>query len=147
MRSRRGYTVIELLVVILLAGVVAGATMPRVGRSLAQQRLQQAGSVVSADLRLAHSMAVRRSAPVRVEVDTAQRSVRVRNFSGTDTTFSVRRLGPETEFGVQRLSADATSVVVYPNGLSSSTITITLRAAGYVRRVRMSPAGQIRMIQ
>jgi type II secretion system protein H len=146
MRARHGFTIIELLVVMILAAVVAGTAIPRLTGAMAQNRLQRATSVLSADLRLAHSMAARRAAPVRIDVDTAGRSLRVRNFSGTDTVFSTRHLGTNTEFGIQRMTSNQSIIIVYPNGISITSVLITLRAAGTTRRVTMSRAGQVRIL-
>jgi type II secretion system protein H len=147
MRARGGFTVIELLVVMMLVGIIAGATIPRLTTAMERGRLQRAASVVAADLRLAHSMAARRSAPVIVVVDTTTRSIRVRNFSGTDTTFSRRLLGNGTEYGLQRLTTTQASVTVYPNGIASGPIELTLRAGGRTNRVSMTRAGQVRITQ
>jgi type II secretion system protein H len=147
MRTRGGFTVIELLVVMMLVGIVAGTTIPRITTAMERGRLQRATSVVVADLRLAHSMAARRAAPVTLVVDTASRSIRVRNFSGTDTTYSRRMLGSGTEYGLQRLSADRTSITIYPNGIASNPIQLTLRAGGRTSRVSMTRAGQVRVTQ
>jgi type II secretion system protein H len=147
MLARRGFTVIELLVVMMLVGIIAGATIPRITSAMERGRLQRAASVVSADLRLAHSMAARRGAPVMIVVDTTVRSIRVRNFSGTDTTYSRRLLGNNSEFGLQRLSSNRTSITIYPNGIASNSIQLTLRAGGRTNQVSMTRAGQVRVTQ
>jgi prepilin-type N-terminal cleavage/methylation domain-containing protein len=154
MPARRGFTIFELLVVMVLAGIIAGTSIPRLSAAMAKNRLQQAASVVSADLRLAHSMAQRRQVPVIIEVDSTQKLIRVTNMSG-DTTFSTRRLGPASEYGLQRVTGryppngaflGTASVTVYPNGLSSRSIEVTLRAAGDTRKVTMSRGGQVRVV-
>jgi prepilin-type N-terminal cleavage/methylation domain-containing protein len=145
MRTRGGFTVFELLVVLVLAGIVAGTALPRVSRALAENRLQRAASVVVADLQLAHSMAARQRRPVRVEVDPTTRQIRVLNMASPDTTYSARHLGPQSEFGLQHVTSSRPVLTVYPSGLANDTLQVTLRAGASVRRVRMTRAGQIRV--
>jgi Tfp pilus assembly protein FimT len=144
MRARFGYTVIELLAVVLLAGIVAGTAMPRMAHAMAGNRVQRAAAVVTTDLQLAHSMAARQRRPVLIEVDTVAQLVRVRDLSTSSTIFSQRFLGTNSEFGVGRLTASPLQVIVYPTGVANSNIDITLRAGDQVRQVRMTRAGQVR---
>ena len=72
MRSRGGFTLMELLVVLAIAGIVMTMVIPSISRSMAQTRVQRAASVVGSDLQYAYSMAARRRAPVRITVDEAR---------------------------------------------------------------------------
>lgn len=145
MRARGGFTVIELLVVMLLAGIVAGTTVPRISQSMAQNRVQRAASVVAADLQLAHSMAARQRRPVRIQVDTTARAIQVRDVGTSTTVYSRRALGTNSEFGLSRMNANRAEVIVYPTGIASNSITITLRATNQTRVVSMTRAGQVRV--
>jgi prepilin-type N-terminal cleavage/methylation domain-containing protein len=145
MRARAGFTVIELLVVMMLAGIIAGTTIPRLSRAMAQNRVQRAAAVVSTDLQLAHSMAARQRQPVRLDVDAANRVIRVRNAATPTTIYSERHLGTRGEYGLQSISTNQTQIVIYPTGLSNNSIQITLNAANTTRVIRMSRAGQIRV--
>jgi prepilin-type N-terminal cleavage/methylation domain-containing protein len=144
MRARIGFTLIEVLVVVLIAGIVAGTTLPRLGRAMAGNRVQRAASVVAADLQLAHSMAARQRRPVVIQVDTVRRWIRVNDVAVSTTVYSERRLGTDSEFGLTRLTASPAQVVVYPTGIANNSIDITLRSGDQVRLVRMTRAGQIR---
>jgi type II secretion system protein H len=144
MRTRGGFTVIELLVVMLLAGIVLGTALPQMNRAMAQSRVQRAASVVTADLQLAHSMAARQRRPVQIEVDSTLRRLQVRDVGSSTTVYSQRLLGTDGEFGLTRVTANRTSVIVYPHGVANRSLTITLRANDQVRTVTMSRAGQIR---
>jgi prepilin-type N-terminal cleavage/methylation domain-containing protein len=144
MRARGGFTLIEVVVVVMIASIVVGMSIPRLTRSLAQNRMQRAAAVVATDLQLAHSMAARQRSPVRLTVDTANRVIRIRDAATATTVYSQRHLG-SNEFGVQRLGADRLDVVILPTGLSNHPIELTLRAAGSTRIVSMSRAGQVRV--
>jgi type II secretion system protein H len=144
MRARGGFTLIEVVVVIMIAGIVVGMSIPRLTRALSQNRMQRAAAVVAADMQLAHSMAARQRSPVRLTVDTANRVIRVRDATTSATVYNHRHLATN-EFGVQRLGADRLEIIVYPTGLSNHPIELTLRAAGTTRTVSMSRAGQVRI--
>jgi prepilin-type N-terminal cleavage/methylation domain-containing protein len=145
MRVRGGFTLMELLVVIVIGGILIAVTMPRFSTGLAQTRLQNAVTALSADLRMAHSMAERQRAPVSIAVDAVGKVVRVQDTRVSTTIYSTRYLGGENGFGISSMSSSATSVVIYPNGLASGDLTITLHAGGKKRKVRMTRAGLVRV--
>lgn len=145
--SRAGFSLMELVVVLLLIGIGAVTVIPAVGRTLGRTRLQRAASVVAADLQLAHTTAARRRAPVRLSVDTANRIVRIVDHAAPATVYSERRYDATSEYAVQRLASVPTSVVFFPNGVSNGTIQVTLTASGRTQTVRMSRVGQIRVTQ
>ena len=145
--SRQGFSLIELIVVLLLIGVGAGTVAPAVARTLNRTRLQRAANVVATDLQLAHTTAARRRAPIRMSVDTANRIVRIVDHVTPTTIYAERRFDGTSEFAVQRLAASTTTVVFYPNGLANDSIRFTLTAPGGTRMVRMSRVGQVRFTQ
>lgn len=145
MRPRQGFTLFELLVVLAIAGIVMATVVPSIAGSFAQTQLQRAATVIAADLQLAYSMAARQRRPVRVTIDTDDKVLRVLNFESPDTTYSERWFSSDSEQPVQTLGASPTSLVVYPNGLASGGLTITLGAADDVRVIDMNRAGQVRV--
>jgi prepilin-type N-terminal cleavage/methylation domain-containing protein len=145
--SREGFSLIELIVVLLLIGIGAGTVIPAVGRTLSRTRLQRAANVVATDLQLAHTTAARRRAPIRMSVDTANRVVRIVDHVTPTTVYAERRYDRTSEYAVQRLRASPTTLVFYPNGLANDTIRFTLTGSGDTRFVRMSRVGQIRFTQ
>ena len=128
-----------------LAAVLAMA-FPRMSRNFAQMRLQRAVSVVSADLRLAHSLAERQRTPVTIVVDTATRLVRIRDTGVSTRIYSERRFDRNSEYPLTRLQASQPTLVVYPNGLSSADINIIMTAGTRSRTVSMTRAGQVRVL-
>lgn len=144
MRSRDGFTLLELLIVLIIVGIAAGVAIPQVGRMLAQTRVQRAASVVAADLKLAHSLAGRQRQPVRIVVDAAAQVLRVRN-DATTAVYSERYFHSGGEYPVDSFATTDASVVVYPNGLSDGQLIITLGAAGRSRQILMTRAGQVRV--
>lgn len=145
MRTRDGFTLLEVLIALMIFGIIAGVVAPSISRSLAHARLKGAASVIAADMQLAGSLAARQRRPVRISIDTANKVFRVRDGVTPSTIYSERRFGPESDVPVQFMAASDTSVLVYPNGLASKSLTLRIRAAGDRRVVSMSRAGQIRI--
>jgi prepilin-type N-terminal cleavage/methylation domain-containing protein len=145
MRVRPGFTLIELLAVIVLATAVLGMALPRMSRNFAEIRMQRAASVLAADLRLAHSLAERQRAPVTIAIDPALRIFRVRDTRTPTLIYSERRLDRTSEYPVQQMNVTTQSLVVYPNGLASADLTMTISANGITRTVSMTRAGQVRV--
>ena len=56
-------------------------------------------------------------------------------------------LGPTSDFALDQFSATGSSVELFPNGVAGSSITLTLGLRGFQRQVRLTRAGQIRIIQ
>ena len=146
MRSRKGFTLLEMLVVMALAAIVLATAVPSIGRMMASTDVQRSASVIAADLQQAHALAARRRVPVRIVIDTVNKRIRIRNYSGTDTTLVDRRFGKNGEFPLQSMRASVLDLAVYPNGLAADTISITVRASAKSRRIRMTRVGQVRVI-
>lgn len=147
MRSRDGFTITELLIVLILMGIVGGTAVMSVNRTMAQTRAQRAASVIMTDLKLAPSLAARARRPVRISIDTAGKVFRVRDYQNAATIYSERYFGIDGEYPVQFMEATDTSLMVYPNGLASDSIQVTMRTPGNKRVVKMSRAGQVRLSQ
>ncbi|MDH5805880.1 MAG: hypothetical protein OEZ54_11935, partial [Gemmatimonadota bacterium] len=60
--------------------------------------------------------------------------------------YRTRQLGPGTDFGLQSLAATSSQIILYPNGVALETVTLTPEINGRMRRVRITQAGQIRII-
>lgn len=147
MRTRPGFSMLELIIVLALMSSVSAMMMPAVGRSLAQVRLQRAATMVAANLHLAHSLASRQRSPVRLSIDPGQRVIRVRDYVNPTKVYAEQRFDASAENVVGRLEVSDTSLVIYPSGLVAKKFTINLITADKRRVVTMSRAGQIRIEQ
>jgi len=66
---RRGFTLLELLIVLLIVGMVAGLMAPAFSGGLVNMRLKAAAQRLAASLRYARSLAVAHKETVQVELD------------------------------------------------------------------------------
>jgi prepilin-type N-terminal cleavage/methylation domain-containing protein len=140
-----GFSVIEMAVVLSIAGILLTMAVWRFGPALHRARTRQAVASVAADLQYAKMLAARQREPVIVIVNPSLQLLLVRSRGGT--IFRQRFVGPDTEFGLDALTAaPVTSVEVFPNGVATSPITLTASLDTYSRQVRLSRAGQIRVL-
>ena len=79
----RGFTLIELMVALAVAGVLMGLAVPSFFESTARARLQGAINELAIDLQYARSEAVRERAPVTLTVAASGASYTIANATGT----------------------------------------------------------------
>jgi len=139
-----GFTFIELLIVITVFGVLTTATLPTVSRMITHSRVNQAAMVIGHDLTVAVSAAARERKPIRITRGGDGQSFTVADRA-SGTVLQTRWLGSDTPYGLDSLSFSATPIDVFPNGFTSSALTVTVWARAYSRQVTMSRAGWVRV--
>ena len=142
---RRGFTLPEMLIAIVIIVLLAAMAGPATAKQLRRGRVNQAANVVAADLENAVSYAVRLRKPVRI-TRTSATSFTVSDRA-TGTVLQQRELGTATEWKVASVTFSTTTVDVFPAGIASASLTVTLSENGYARQVRLSRAGLAQVIQ
>lgn len=130
--------------VLLIVAVVIGALTPSVIRQIEHARVNRAANVIAADFLQVQTLAARRHTPLRLVVDATLKTISITLTSGS--SISVRQLGRDSEFKIGTLAASPVSVLVLPNGMASGPMTITVTTSGYSKQIRMSRAGQVRIL-
>jgi len=144
--NRRGFTLMEMMVVVIIGATLVAATAPSVGRGMARARVKRAASVVAGDLELAFSNAARQRKPVRVTFSSGSLSYTVTDRA-TGTVLFTRDFGPSSEFALESFSASAATLDIYPNGVASSADTLRLQRGTHSRRVTVTRVGLVRGVQ
>ena len=142
-RQAGGYTVIELLIVMVIIGIIAGITYVRMAPTLDRARLRGAASILAGDLQYAQVLAARQRVPVVVAVDTSALTYQIADRGGT--VFRTRDFGTAGQYDLTEVSASPTSLEVFPNGMSAQSATYTLGVGARRQQVTFSRAGQIRV--
>jgi len=142
----RGYTIIEMLIVMIVFGVLLSVAFFRMGPALDHARVQRAATVLATDLRYAQMLAVRGRKPVAVVVNSSLKGYIVRE-RGSAVVKRQRFMGAGTDFLLDEFTATASSVELFPHGVATATTTFTLGLAGYQRQVRITQAGQVRVVR
>ena len=138
-----GFTVAQLLVAMMIFGIVTTMAVPKAAESIRIARIDRA---VAIDLEQALGLAARQRSPVRIAQPNGTRQIVVTNVAD-GTVYSTTDLGDDTRVGVRvgELTLAPTSVSLFPTGLVSAALTVTLETGNHTRTVTMSQAGQIRV--
>ena len=142
--GRRGFTLVEILIVLVVLAIMLAAGAPAVARKISNSRVQNSARVVAGDIEEAFSLASRQRRPVRIAVETDSMRVRIIDRA-TGTVIRTRRLGADQDLKVETIAATAASVDIFPSGVASGPITITLTTQGYSQRVTMTRVGRVRV--
>jgi prepilin-type N-terminal cleavage/methylation domain-containing protein len=145
MRSTRsGFTLIETMAVLTIAGTAMTMAFPEVVRAVSHARVNQAAAVAAGDFELAASLADRQRRPVRVTIDPVARTMTFTDRN-SGTVLAQRPFGSTTDFKLERLISAPAQVDLFPNGTASQATVVTLALAGYARHITISRAGQVRV--
>lgn len=151
-RPRRGFSILELTVVLVLVGIVTAVAGTRVSAMLTQQRVTRAASIVQTDMELAFTLAGRNRKPMRLTWTSNSSGMWFKVTDRTQTVVykSTDFKGSNFGLNVGEVTASSSAVEVYPNGFASDTLSITISAlrngTTYTKRVRMSRAGLVKVI-
>lgn len=131
--------------VLLVVATVVGILTPSVIRQVTHARINRAANVIAADFFLAQSLAGRQHQPVTMQFSPGAKTMTITDAQ-TGTTLVTRNYGPSSEFKLTSFSGTPASIQVLPNGMSSASVTISIGDATYQKQIRMTRAGQIRII-
>jgi prepilin-type N-terminal cleavage/methylation domain-containing protein len=143
--SRRGFSLVEVLLTVVVLGLMTVIGMPRVNTFMTHLRVKRATALVASDLEQAFALAGRQRKPVRISCTCASQMYTVTDRAG-GTNRLTRALGADDEYKLTTLTFSATPVDVFPSGIASSALTVTIGAGGYTRQITMSSAGQVRIL-
>lgn len=153
--SRRGYTFVELFVVMALIGLLLLIGLPKVGRGLQSSRVDRAASLVALTLERSFTLASRQRQPVVVAcegttVTCPGSAIEIRNADTPSIIYQHRSFGTDTEFQLDSMSLSQAETIVTPHGIAIVTtppLQVTLYAGASSRVVTMSTAGQVRVVR
>jgi type II secretion system protein H len=144
--NRSGFSMLEMLVVLIIIGILVGFVIPKMGTIMRHERVNRAAQVVVADLQNGFAMAGRQRAPVRLTF-TPDTKTYVFSDRATGTVFQTRIMNKLSEYGLTTLTAEPTTIDVLPNGIGSTSFTVTIAQGDYSRTVTASSAGFVRLVQ
>jgi type II secretion system protein H len=140
---RSGFTLLELLIVLVLVGIAGTMAVPPINRMLAASRIDQTASVISTEMQKARSLASRVRRPMIFSTSVDSRLLQVTEVGGE--LQSEVRFDVDSDMRLQSMATTDSMVVMFPNGLSDGPVTITIGDGGNQRQIVMNRAGQIRV--
>ena len=143
---RKGFTLLEALIVLTMLGSLAAISMPRISAAIRQARLNRAATVMANDLQLALSLAARQRQPVQISASVATQTYRFTDRS-SGTVLHQRTLGSGSDYHITSLSFSVAVLDVLPTGTVSGPLEIKVQTESGSRTISMSSAGQIRVSQ
>jgi type II secretion system protein H len=87
-RSQAGFTMIDIMLIVVIMGVVLAFAVPGLRRSRSNFRLDEAVSTVVAELRASRTYARSESRPVVIDLDSSARTLTVKIDRNDDGTFA-----------------------------------------------------------
>ena len=138
----RGFTLLEMLMVIILIGVATAVVVPPLGRALDRVAVDEAAERYAALHETARQMAIARGRHARVELDSTRREavLALRRTATAWDTLEVQSLGRAA------LSASRTMVTFSPLGIGfgASNTSIVFTAGMAAETVTVSRTGRLR---
>lgn len=145
-RNRRGgFTLIELIIVLMIGGIAMMMAAPSIGSSLRQTHAQQASATIAQDIQRALSTAARTRRPVVLSVNTDSMLYHiVDRVSGQ--VYATQYLGRgRSEFGLTTMTTSHNRWNLMPNGTAPGFHWMQIQAGKSRRMILLSPAGLVRV--
>lgn len=136
----------ELAASIVIISILTAMSIPPITSLLDRARVNHAAVVVAADLQNAFAMAARQRKPVRLACNCANGVYTVVDRP-SGTLRLTRSIVGENETGAATLAFSPSPVDIFPSGVASAPLTVTLTTRGYSRQVTMTSAGQVRIVR
>jgi type IV fimbrial biogenesis protein FimT len=143
--SRFGFSIMEMIAVVSILGIMASVAGPAMSRIVRHNRVNRATMIITSDLQNAFAVAARQREPVRIQADASTRSYQfVDRKSGA--VLRIRSFyGDTSEYRLNTLVFNPATVDVFPNGVSSAALTVTLENGDYAKEIKASTAGFVRV--
>jgi prepilin-type N-terminal cleavage/methylation domain-containing protein len=145
MAGRRGFTLPEVLIAIVLIVLLTGMAFPPAAKRMRHARINQAAGIIAADLENAVSYAARQRKPVRITWSPGTTSFTVTDRN-TGVVIRRREIGQGTEWKVSTLSFSSATIDAFPAGITSGSVTVTVSDGSYSRQIRLTRAGFVQVI-
>jgi type II secretion system protein H len=145
-RLRRGFTLLELMVVVVIGGVIGAAALVKSGSIITQNKIQRAAQRLQTDVQQAYAIAARIRQPVILRWSSSSLEMQVTNRAQT-TIYRRTPLGASSGMNLasSEITVYPTTLTVFPNGLAADTFFVRLSKSGFSRTVRVSRAGMVRL--
>src|SRR4051812_35589264 len=125
LRARHGFSLMEMLVVVILVGIIMSVAGVRVSGMMTQQRVIRAASTIQTQMETAFAMAGRNRVPIRILFATSASAItlKVTDRAGT-TTYGTPLDFKQLGLSNGNVTVSSSDVTVFPNGFASDTLSV-----------------------
>ena len=122
-RARSGYSLAELLIVVVIIGVLSGVSLPRFAKVRNQAKLNAAMTRFTRAVMAARQSAIQRGKPAYFKTNNSSMWVTLDTTgNNTDSVIVTRALSLDTEFGVSVTSPSGLTSIKYdPRGIATQS--------------------------
>lgn len=144
-QRRRGFTMIEMAVVLTMISLVAAISLGRILRAATDWRVARAAQAFAEELQSGFALVGRNRKPLTITFDTARMELRIADRAGI--AYRTQPFGPSSEYrlAAQDVALSRLSVEVYPPGLAADSLSFSITKPGKSRRVRMLRGGLVQI--
>lgn len=144
-QSRSGFTLAEMVIVVLIAGVATAIALPRWGTVLETYRVQNAASRIVCDLNRAQSAAYNRSTSITVTFSVSGSQYTVAGVTDMDhksqSNYTVVLSAAPYQSQIQSAAFGSGATITYNGyGLPSAGGTVVVYAGSYSKTVSVDAA-------
>lgn len=142
---RRGFTLLELLLVICMIGIIAMMSMGRTSSMMTGWRVSRAAQAYGEEIQSAFALVGRNRKPMQITFNTATMEMQIVDRAGV--IYRRRRFGPDSPYLLNSadIAASRLTVEVFPPGLAADSMSFTISRQGKFRRVRMLRGGLVQV--
>jgi prepilin-type N-terminal cleavage/methylation domain-containing protein len=128
--GRKGFTTVELIIVIILMGVIASIGFPRLRDGLEKQNVRSAKALIATMVATARGAAIQRGCPatLNMTVDSAWVTACGVNPPAASVQVGTKKLIGD-DFGV-KLGPSTATLIYDPRGLATVFQTVTVQVIG-----------------
>jgi type II secretory pathway pseudopilin PulG len=134
---------IETMMVMAVISILLAMMVPKIGRTLQSVQVRRSASIVAGDLEAAFTMAARQRKPMRIAWPGGT-VYTVADRTGGTVRLS-RRLNADSDLGTMVVNFSATPIDVFPHGVASAPLTVTITSGASTRTIVLTTAGQVRV--
>jgi Tfp pilus assembly protein FimT len=141
---------VELALTLCVIGIMTAMMIPKFGRIMQATRVRRQTAIVAADLEQSFTLAARYRKPMRLSCAACPAADGTYRYQVADlnggTVRLTRTLNADQDFARNTtVTFSASPVDIYPSGVSTAALTVTIAAGISTRTVTLSTGGLVRI--
>jgi hypothetical protein len=137
---------IELALTLCVLGIMTAMMIPKIGRIMQATRVRRQTAIIAADMEQAFTIAARYRKPMRLSCACgANGSYSVADLATPANIRLQRGLGADADLGSVTVAFSNNPVDIYPSGVSTLPLQVTITSGVSTRVVSVSTAGLVRI--